>query len=290
MSFIEAEHVSFTYDDGTPESVPALRDMTLTIEEREYVAVLGHNGSGKSTFAKLLNLILLPTEGKLSVAGHTVSEEMSEDDVFAVRRQVGMVFQNPDNQMVATTVEEDVAFGPENLGIPHPELAERVSGALECVGMSAFARHAPHQLSGGQKQRVAIAGIIAMMPRCIVFDESTAMLDPVGRSEVMATMEKLNREQGITIIHITHYMEEAARANRIIVINDGELFMDGTPREVFSRAEELRSVGLELTQSGELIHELRLAGMADLPNDCLTEDECVEAILRAYRARNGGAS
>ena len=290
MSFIEAEHVSFTYDDGTPESVPALRDMTLTIEEGEYVAVLGHNGSGKSTFAKLLNLILLPTEGKLSVAGHTVSEEMSEDDVFAVRRQVGMVFQNPDNQMVATTVEEDVAFGPENLGIPHPELAERVSGALACVGMSAFARHAPHQLSGGQKQRVAIAGIIAMMPRCIVFDESTAMLDPVGRSEVMSTMEKLNREEGITIIHITHYMEEAARANRIIVINDGELFMDGTPREVFSRAEELRSVGLELTQSGELIHELRLAGMADLPNDCLTEDECVEAILRAYRARNGGAS
>ncbi len=288
MSFIEAEHVSFTYDDGTPESVPALRDMTLTIEEGEYVAVLGHNGSGKSTFAKLLNLILLPTEGKLSVAGHTVSEEMSEDDVFQVRRQVGMVFQNPDNQMVATTVEEDVAFGPENLGIPHPELSERVHGALESVGMTSFARHAPHQLSGGQKQRVAIAGIIAMMPRCIVFDESTAMLDPVGRSEVMATMEKLNREKGITIIHITHYMEEAARANRIIVINDGELFMDGTPREVFSRAEELRRVGLELTQSGELIHELRLAGFSELPTDCLTEDECVEAILRVYRARNGG--
>lgn len=290
MSFIEAEHVSFTYDDGTPESVPALRDMTLSIEEGEYVAVLGHNGSGKSTFAKLLNLILLPTEGSLSIAGHTVSEDMSEDDVFAVRRQVGMVFQNPDNQMVATTVEEDVAFGPENLGIPHPELAERVKGALESVGMSAFSRHAPHQLSGGQKQRVAIAGIIAMMPRCIVFDESTAMLDPVGRSEVMATMEKLNREEGITIIHITHYMEEAARANRIIVINDGELFMDGTPREVFSRAEDLRRVGLELTQSGELIHELRLAGVTELPHDCLTEDECVEAILRVYRARNGGVS
>ena len=194
MSFIEAEHVSFTYDDGTPESVPALRDMTLKIEEGEYVAILGHNGSGKSTFAKLLNQILLPTEGKLSLAGHTVSEEMSEDDVFSVRRQVGMVFQNPDNQMVATTVEEDVAFGPENLGVAHPELAERVSGALECVGMTSFAQHAPHQLSGGQKQRVAIAGVIAMMPRCIVFDESTAMLDPVGRSEVMATMEKLNRE------------------------------------------------------------------------------------------------
>ena len=289
MSFIEAEHVSFTYDDGTPESVPALRDMTIKIEEGEYVAVLGHNGSGKSTFAKLLNLILLPTEGKLSVAGHTISEEMSEDDVFSVRRQVGMVFQNPDNQMVATTVEEDVAFGPENMGIPHPELAERVKGALERVGMTAFSRHAPHQLSGGQKQRVAIAGIIAMMPRCIVFDESTAMLDPVGRSEVMDTMEKLNREQGITIIHITHYMEEAARANRIIVINDGELFMDGTPREVFSRAEELRRVGLELTQSGELIHELRLAGISELPNDCLTEEECVEAIMRVFQARNGGA-
>ncbi len=289
MSFIEAERVSFTYDDGTPDSVPALRELSLSIEEGEYVAVLGHNGSGKSTFAKLLNLILVPTDGRLSVAGHEVSEEMSEDDVFAVRRQVGMVFQNPDNQMVATTVEEDVAFGPENLGIPNPELRRRVDDALACVGMTAFKNHAPHQLSGGQKQRIAIAGVIAMMPRCIVFDESTAMLDPLGRREVMETMEKLNRENGMTVIHITHYMEEAVRANRVIIINDGRLYMDGTPREVFSRVEELRRVGLEAPQCGELLHSLRMAGITGLPLDCLDENECAEAILRAYREKRGGA-
>ena len=288
MSFIEAERVSFTYDDGTPDSVPALRELSLSIEEGEYVAVLGHNGSGKSTFAKLLNLILVPTGGRLTVAGHEVSEEMSEDDVFSVRRQVGMVFQNPDNQMVATTVEEDVAFGPENLGIPNPELRRRVDDALAAVGMTAFRNHAPHQLSGGQKQRIAIAGVIAMMPRCIVFDESTAMLDPLGRREVMETMEKLNRENGMTVIHITHYMEEAVRANRVIIINDGRLYMDGTPREVFSRVEELRRVGLEAPQCGELLHSLRMAGITGLPLDCLDENECAEAILRAYREKRGG--
>ena len=288
MSFIEAEHIFFSYDEDTPDSAPALRDLSIAIDEGEYVAILGHNGSGKSTFAKLLNLILMPTKGKLTVAGHEIKEDMDEDEVFAVRRQVGMVFQNPDNQMVATTVEEDVAFGPENLGVPHPELRQRVTDALKTVGMTEFAQHAPHQLSGGQKQRVAIAGIIAMMPRCIIFDESTAMLDPIGRREVMETMEKLNRESGITVIHITHYMDEAVRANRVIVINDREVYMDGTPREVFSRVEKLRSVGLEVPQSGELLYELSAHGIQGLPTDCLNEKECAEAILRAYRAAKGG--
>ena len=203
MSFFEAENLTFVYEDEREDVPPALRDISLRIDEGEYVAVLGHNGSGKSTFAKLLNLILLPTAGRLTVDGTLVTPEMSEDDIFAVRRKVGMVFQNPDNQLVATTVEEDVAFGPENLGIPREELRKRVDEALKTVEMTAYATHAPHRLSGGQKQRVAIAGIIAMLPRCIVFDESTAMLDPMGRKEVMQTMEDLNR-QGITVIHITH--------------------------------------------------------------------------------------
>ncbi len=283
MSFFEAENLTFTYDEEGVDTPPALHGVTLSIERGEYVAVLGHNGSGKSTFAKLLNAILIPTSGRLTVDGMDITADMSEDDVFSVRRRVGMVFQNPDNQLVATTVEEDVAFGPENLGVERAELRRRVDEALALVGMTAYATHAPHKLSGGQKQRVAIAGIIAMLPECIIFDESTAMLDPVGRREVLQTMEMLNKTRGMTIIHITHYMEEAARADRVVVINDGSVYMDGTPRQVFSHVEELRRVGLEVPQGSELLYELRLAGVQGLPEDCLTEDEYTSAILEVLR-------
>ena len=238
---IETENLGFTYADNDDDGlsgrveVPALRDVNVKIKKGEYVAVLGHNGSGKSTFAKLLNLILTPTVGKIFIDGKDVTaEDFSEDDLFDVRRKVGMVFQNPDNQLVATVVEEDVAFGPENLGLPREEIRRRVNSSLALVGMQDYVRHAPHKLSGGQKQRVAIAGIIAMRPSVIIFDESTAMLDPLGRREVIDVMERLNRDEGITVLNITHYMEEAARADRVIVINDGEITLDGTPHEVFS--------------------------------------------------------
>ncbi len=278
--FIVTEDLSFSYptdDEKSPS--PALNDVNIDIKSGEYVAVLGHNGSGKSTFAKLLNLIILPTGGKIILDGKDLSaiDENDEDALFDVRRRVGMVFQNPDNQLVANVVEEDVAFGPENLGVERSEIRKRVDDALALVGMSEYSLHAPHKLSGGQKQRIAIAGVIAMMPQCIILDEATAMLDPYGRKEVMDTIEKLNREQGITIIHITHYMEEAVRADRVIVINDSYVYMDGTPKEVFSRIDELRGVGLEAPQGAELIHELRMLGF-ELPADCITRDECVEAL------------
>ncbi len=287
--FIRAEHVSFSYDDGEGlPVVPALSDVSLTIQKGEYVAILGHNGSGKSTFAKLLNLILLPTGGRLYIDGVEITPEgistdadKQEDMVFEVRKKVGMVFQNPDNQLVATTVEEDVAFGPENLGIPQDELRARVDAALLAVGMKGYERHAPHRLSGGQKQRVAVAGVIAMKPDCIVFDESTAMLDPSGRHEVIETMEKLNREEGITVLHITHYMEEAARARRVIVIDDGAVLLDGTPAEVFSRVEELRAAGLDVPQGTALLHELRRLGLS-LPEGITGVAECTEAILALF--------
>ncbi len=289
MSFIEAKNLTFSYEDATENALPAIRNLSFSIERGEYVAVLGHNGSGKSTLAKLLNLILMPTGGSLTVADKEITEDMSEDEVFAIRRQVGMVFQNPDNQLVATTVEEDVAFGPENLGVPHEELQARVDEALATVGMTAYAKHAPHRLSGGQKQRVAIAGIMAMKPKCIVFDESTAMLDPLGRREILDQMDKLNRDEGITVIHITHYMEEAARAQRVIVVNDGEIYMDGTPREVFSRVEALRRVGLEAPQSGELLYELRMAGVEGISESSLGVEEAVGEILRLLDGRKEGA-
>lgn len=289
MSFIEAKNLTFSYEDATENALPAIKDLSFSIERGEYVAVLGHNGSGKSTLAKLLNLILMPTGGSLTVADKEINEDMSEDEVFAIRRQVGMVFQNPDNQLVATTVEEDVAFGPENLGVPHEELQSRVDEALATVGMTAYAKHAPHRLSGGQKQRVAIAGIMAMKPKCIVFDESTAMLDPLGRREILDQMDKLNRDEGITVIHITHYMEEAARAQRVIVVNDGEIYMDGTPREVFSQVEALRRVGLEAPQSGELLYELRMAGIEGVSEASLGVEEAVGEILRLLDSRKGGA-
>ena len=281
---IKVQDLSFVYNDGGDDlveaaKIPALKNVSFEVFSGEYISILGHNGSGKSTLAKLLNLILVPTSGKVFIDGVDVtSENFGEDDIFEVRQKVGMVFQNPDNQLVATGVEEDVAFGPENLGLPRDEIGRRVRNSLALVNMTEYARHAPHKLSGGQKQRVAIAGIIAMRPRVIIFDESTAMLDPLGRREVIDIMEKLNREEGITVINITHYMDEAARADRVIVINDGELVLDGTAKEVFSEVDTLRSMGLEAPQGRELIHELRAEGIF-IDTDALSEEECTEAIL-----------
>ena len=278
-SFIETRHLTFDYGGENGERpIRALSDVSLSINEGEYIAILGHNGSGKSTLAKLLDLILIPTAGEIEIDGKTVTPEgLTDDEIFDIRRKIGMVFQNPDNQLVATVVEEDVAFGPENLGLPREEIRARIDAALDTVGMREYARHAPHKLSGGQKQRVAIAGVIAMMPKCIIFDESTAMLDPRGRREVTDTMEKLNRENGMTVLHITHYMEEAARADRVIVISDGRILMDGTPREVFSRVEPLVACGLEAPQGTELLYELSLCG-CKLPSGRITVDECADAL------------
>ena len=286
--FIETRRLTFDYGGENGERpIRALSDVSLTIDEGEYIAVLGHNGSGKSTLAKLLNLILIPTAGEIEIDGKTVTPDgLSDDEVFDIRRKIGMVFQNPDNQLVATVVEEDVAFGPENLGLPREEIRRRVDEALQTVGMTEYARHAPHKLSGGQKQRVAIAGIIAMMPKCIIFDESTAMLDPRGRREVTDTMEKLNREYGMTILHITHYMEEAARADRVIVVSDGKILMDGTPRRVFSRVEPLLACGLEAPQGTELLYELSLCGVS-LPTGCLTVTECADALEKLLSGKQG---
>ncbi len=280
---IKTEGLGFTYSDGDDgllpgQEIPALKDINFAVRRGEYVAVLGHNGSGKSTLAKLLNMILTPTVGKIYIDGVDVTrEDFTEDDVFDVRRKVGMVFQNPDNQLVATVVEEDVAFGPENLGLPREEIRRRVTSALNLVGMQDYSRHAPHKLSGGQKQRVAIAGIIAMRPEIIIFDESTAMLDPRGRHEVVSIMEKLNREEGITVINITHYMEEAARADRVVIINDGEITLDGTASQVFSEVALLHSVGLEAPQGAELINELSALGY-EISGDGLDENECADAL------------
>ncbi len=277
---IIANHLTFSYGEGgEPDAPVALKDICFTVTPGEYVAVLGHNGSGKSTLAKLLNLILTPTSGQLIIDGKDVTApEFEEDDMFDIRRKVGMVFQNPDNQLVATLVEEDVAFGPENLGLPREEIRRRVDFALKTVGMEAYSNHSLHKLSGGQKQRVAIAGILAMLPQCIIFDEATAMLDPQGRKEVMDTIEYLNRENHMTVLHITHYMEEAARADRILVINDGKVYMDGTPTDVFKRGEELRQVGLEVPQGVELVAALSQAGLPT-EGEPLSVEECIDAIF-----------
>ena len=280
--FIKIENVWFSYDgDDEGERLPAvIKDVSLEIEKGSFVALLGHNGSGKSTLAKLINLVLYPTEGKIYIDGTDITAEtLTEDDLYGIRRRIGMVFQNPDNQLVATVVEEDVAFGPENLGIEPSEIRKRVDEALETVNMSEYKKHSPHQLSGGQKQRVAIAGIIAMLPECIIFDESTAMLDPGGRKDVMDTIEYLNREKGITVIHITHNMDEAVRADRVVVINDGKIFLDGTPKEVFSRVQELRTVGLDVPQVTELFYELSYRGI-DIDYSELDEEKCAEALVR----------
>ena len=288
---IKTEDLSFTYFDGNLDElktteIPALRSINLSVKEGEYISVLGHNGSGKSTLAKLLNLILIPTSGKIYIDGKDVSDEkLSDDEVFEVRKKVGMVFQNPDNQIVATVVEEDVAFGVENLGLPREEIRRRVVNALNVVDMQDYARHAPHKLSGGQKQRVAIAGIIAMRPRVIIFDESTAMLDPIGRKAVIEIMEKLNREENITVINITHYMEEAARADRVIVINDGEMILDGTAKEVFSEVDLLHKIGLESPQSTELVKELKRMGL-NVDIYAIEEEECVDTIFNSLSKKD----
>ena len=282
--FIKVQNLRFVYteDEGVDESgsnfIPALKGVDLTIKKGEYVAVLGHNGSGKSTLAKLLNLILTPQSGKIYIDGVDITaEEFSEDDVFEIRKKVGMVFQNPDNQIVANVVEEDVAFGPENLGLEREEIRRRVKASLDLVGMTEYAHHAPHKLSGGQKQRVAIAGIIAMKPDCIIFDESTAMLDPIGRQDIVAIMERLNKDEGLTVLNITHYMDEAARADRIIVMNDGEVVLDDTPKSIFSKVDYLHSIGLEAPQTVELKNKLSSLGIV-IDSDSLCEDEIAKEI------------
>lgn len=277
MPYIEIKDLCFHYTDDDNNEIPVLKDLNLTIEKGSFTAVLGRNGSGKSTLAGILSLIHEPTSGEVTVNGVKYSPDMSDDDIMRVRRSLGVVFQNPDNQLVATVVEEDVAFGPENLGIKSDEIRKRVDDALSAVGMTEYARHAPSKLSGGQKQRIAIAGIIAMMPDCIIFDESTAMLDPLGRSDVMSIMQKLNKENGITIITITHNMDEAVLADRVVVLDDGKIRLDGTPEEVFSKVEKLQSMGLSVPQASELIHRLRGHGV-DFNQKIVSEDAAVNAI------------
>ncbi|WP_302779599.1 energy-coupling factor transporter ATPase [Anaerotruncus colihominis] len=276
---ISAQKVVFGYPKEDNELNIVLRGVSLTIPEGQLVAVLGHNGSGKSTLAKHFNAILVPNEGVVEVCGIDTKDE---DRLYDIRQTVGMVFQNPDNQIVATIVEEDVAFGPENMGVAPKEIRMRVDEALTDVGMSEYKTHAPHQLSGGQKQRVAIAGIIAMRPRCIVLDEPTAMLDPKGRREVISTIKRLNRENGVTVVLITHYMEEAAQCDRVVVMNDGQVLLDDTPRAVFSNVQTLKEVGLDVPQATELCWRLRQEGV-NLPDDILTEEEAVAAISAALR-------
>ena len=278
---ISVEHLAYTYPgvEETP-GVPVFEDMNLKIQEGSFVAILVTNGCGKSTLAKHFNSILLPTGGKVHVCGIDTS---NEDRIMTVRHNVGMVFQNPDNQIVANVVEEDVAFGPENLGVASPEIRHRVDSALKQVGMYEYREHAPHLLSGGQKQRVAIAGIIAMEPKCIVLDEPTAMLDPRGRREVIDTVSRLNREKGITVVLITHHMDEAARADRVVVLDKGKVAADGTPREVFSQVELLHSIGLASPETVELCWELNRQGF-DLPLDALEPEECAQALYNAVKA------
>ena len=284
MDMIETKALEFAYPAEEGEKpVLALRGVDTAIEKGIFVVVLGHNGSGKSTFAKSLNAILLPCGGKVYVEGMDTQDEAC---LLEIRRRVGMVFQNPDNQIVANVVEEDVAFAPENLGVASEEIRRRVDDALAAVDMTAFMTHAPHLLSGGQKQRIAIAGVIAMEPECIVLDEATAMLDPAGRREVLDTVHRLNRERGITVVLITHHMSEAEDADRVIVMNDGTVAMDGTPCQVFSRVEELHAFGLAAPDTVELLYELRQAGLP-VALDSLTVDQCADTICRALGAAEG---
>ena len=276
MDMIDARNLRFQYEypDEPPHVV--LEGIDLRIKQGSFVALLGHNGCGKSTLAKHMNAMLLPTGGQVLVKEMDTADE---DQKYEIRRTVGMVLQNPDNQLVSTIVEEDVAFGPENLGIPPDEIRRRVDDSLKAVGMYDYREHAPDKLSGGQKQRVAIAGIIAMEPECIVLDEPTAMLDPQGRREVMDTIRTLNRDRGITVVLITHYMDEAVQADRVVVMDEGNILMDGTPRQVFSQVEALRRVELDVPQPTELCHRLRQEGIP-LPDGVLTVEECVEALAR----------
>ena len=268
---LRMEDVSYQYE---PDARPAVSHVTLEVERGSFVAVLGHNGSGKSTLAKLMNALFLPTEGRVLVCG---MDTLTEERVWNIRRHAGMVFQNPDNQIVANVVREDVAFGLENLGVPQDEMVRRVEAALSAVRMSEFAETAPHMLSGGQKQRVAIAGALAMEPELIIMDEATAMLDPSGRAEVLATVRKLNREKGMTVVWITHFMEEAAVADRLVVMNDGSVAMEGTPRQVFSRVEEIKALGLDVPPMAELAQTLRDRGLP-LPEGILTVSDMVKEL------------
>ena len=284
MGIIRAVNLIFDYirhDEETDkdEVSHALRGVNLDIEEGSFVAILGHNGSGKSTFAKLMNGILLPSDGTVYISDMKTSDE---EHLWDVRKTAGMVFQNPDNQIIGNVVEEDVGFGPENMGVPTDEIWKRVDQSLEAVGMTAYRLKSPNKLSGGQKQRVAIAGVMAMRPQCIILDEPTAMLDPNGRKEVIATLHELNRQEKITVLLITHYMEEVIDADRVIVMDDGKLVMDGTPREIFSRVKELKEYRLDVPQVTELAYELKQAGL-DLPDGILTMDELMDKLLPMFR-------
>lgn len=283
MGIIKADDLVFDYirrdEEGNVENVTeAVDHVSLDVEQGQFIAILGHNGSGKSTLAKHINAILKPTEGEMTVDGMSTSEE---DNVWSVRQTAGMVFQNPDNQIVATIVEEDVAFGPENLGVPTDEIWERVNKALESVNMTMYRGYSPNKLSGGQKQRVAIAGVLAMKPKCIVLDEATAMLDPLGRKEIMSAIIELNKVEKITVILITHYMDEAVLADKIFVMDKGKIAMEGTPRQVFSHVEEIRELRLDVPAATAMAYELRKAGY-NIPKDILTRDELVEAVCQLY--------
>ena len=276
---ISAQDVRFSYVTAEGVAPIVLGGVSLDIEEGSFVAVLGHNGIGKSTLAKHMNAILLPTGGKVYVSGMDTNEDHL---LLNIRRTVGMVFQNPDNQIVANVVEEDVAFAPENLGVPSDEIRRRVDDALKAVGMYEYREHAPHLLSGGQKQRIAIAGVIAMQPRCIVLDEPTAMLDPIGRADVLRTIKTLNRERGVTVVLITHHMDEAAQADRLVVMAKGKVIADGTPKEVFQDVEGLKAVGLTVPDTTELLWQLRQDGL-DLPLDALSDEECAQALYQLLK-------
>ena len=279
-NIIEIKDLHFCYEAEDEDFQPAevLKGIDLNIKQGEFVAVLGHNGSGKSTLAKHLNAILLPTSGKVTVNGIDTADESR---IFELRQCAGMVFQNPDNQIVSSIVEEDVAFALENLGVPYEEMRRRVDESLKAVNMYEYRLHSPTQLSGGQKQRVAIAGIIAMEPKCIILDEPTAMLDPQGRKEVLAAIKRMNREKGITIVLITHYMEEAAQCGRVVVMDKGRVVLDDKPEKVFSQVDKLKSIGLDVPQVTELAWELKKSGL-DISPEIISEDECVEAILRIF--------